>query len=59
MDKKRRIEMTRENITVVDTHANGGDGRAAAAKTNSELIDEAVRRAINEYGEVLRRLADE
>jgi hypothetical protein len=40
------------------THVKPGND-PVPPKASSELIDEAFSRAMNEYGEVLRRLADE
>jgi len=35
------------------------DGRIVTEKQKSILVSNAVRRAVTEYGEVLRKLADE
>ncbi|HEY1235912.1 MAG TPA: hypothetical protein VGH22_21210 [Candidatus Binatia bacterium] len=37
----------------------GNDGPQDAPKPDAALIKEAVRRTVEQYGEVLRRLADE
>lgn len=36
-----------------------GGNESAPPENNSEIVKEAVRRTVKEYGEVLRRLADE